>query len=268
MKQSTAFLLAAMIGLAGSGGQAFAQSGAAGAPKVAVHPAIEPAALDLVKAMSDKLAAAKTLSFVAQGSFDLPARTGQPLFYLTRSDVLLQRPDKLRVIVPGDGPPSEFYYDGSKVSVFQPGADLVATANMSGNLDSMLEAIYERAGIYFPFVDFISTDPYKTLTTGLTHAFVIGKSQLVDNTTTDVVAISTRDVSLQIWIGSDDKLPRLVWATMTSESGMPRHMVQFSDWKLDGAAPGQNAFQPKTGDKTKQIGLARPDVQASAKPKP
>jgi hypothetical protein len=232
----------------------------------AAHPAIEPGALTLLKAASEKLAAAKTISFHALGAFDVPARNGQPLFYYTRSEVLLARPNKLRVIVPGDGPPSEFYFDGEAVAVLTPKEDLIALANVPGTLDEMLEKIYKKAGIYFPFVDILVSDPYKALTTGLTNAFVIGKSSLVGGVVTDVLSISDKNVHLQIWIGEKDKLPRLIWATAADGSEKPRHMVEFSNWKLNGDS-AKESFAPKKTAKTKQIPFARPD-EAKAETKP
>ncbi|WOJ90551.1 DUF2092 domain-containing protein [Methylocapsa polymorpha] len=289
MKHLGVLFLAAALGFVGLGTSAFAQKApkpaatpsekspspndkaptAAPAPASsdAAHPAIEPAALEILKAASDKLSHAKSISFVARGAFDVPARNGQPLFYLTRSEVLLVRPNKLRVIVPGDGPPSEFYYDGKEVAVFTPYADLIATANVSGNLDQALRAIYEKAGIYFPFVDFIVADPYKTLTEGLTSAFVIGKSKLVGDTTTDIVSISDPHVHLQIWIGSEDKLPRLIWATAADSPEKPRHSVEFSDWRLEGGAASKEAdFKPHTTASTRRIPFGRPDAEPAPKP--
>ena len=228
----------------------------------AAHPAIEPAALDILKAASEKLASAKSISFHALGAFDVPARNGQPLFYFSRSDVLLARPNKLRVIVPGDGPPSEFYFDGSTVAVLTPKEDLIAVAAVPGNVEEMLGKIYEKAGIYFPFVDFLVSDPYKALTTGLKSAFVIGKSTLVGGTTTDVLSISDENVHLQIWIGAEDKLPRLIWATDASSADKPRHMVEFSDWKLNGDVTGE-FFAPKRTATTKEIPFARPEEAGS-----
>ena len=65
--------------------------------------------------MADKLAAAKSMSFTALTIFESPDRTGLPLAYTTLSQVTMQRPDKLKVISPGDGPRTEFYYDGKTV---------------------------------------------------------------------------------------------------------------------------------------------------------
>jgi hypothetical protein len=252
-------------------GQEFAQAGPktqAGprAPqREAAHPVIEPAALDILKAASDKLAAAKSISFTAIGAFDVPARNGQPLFYFTRSELLLVRPNKLRVIVPGDGPPSEFYFDGTKAAVFTPKTDLIAIMDSPGNVEQMLAAIYEKAGLYFPFVDVIVADPYKALTEGLTSAFVIGKSHVVGGTETDSIAISDPRVHLQIWIGSEDKLPRLIWASAANAPEKPRHVVEFSNWKLNSEVPEDSAFSPPAAASAKQIPFGRPDAPLPAK---
>lgn len=82
---------------------------------------------------------------------------------------------------------------------------------------------------------------------------MIGKSNVVDNTDTDIIAISDPDVHLQIWIGADDKLPRLIWATAADSTEKPRHMVEFSDWDLDGDIPEDSAFAPHTTESTRQI---------------
>lgn len=257
--------LGVIVLLAFALGTALSSRACAATQEDAAHPAIEPAALEILKAASQKLAQAKRISFAARSAFDLPARDGNPLFYFTKAEVLLERPDKLRVIVPGDGPPSEFYFDGTNVAVLTPKADLIAMTEAPGSLESMLDSIYKKAGIYFPFVDFIVADPYKALTDGLTRAFVIGKSEVVGNTETDVIAISDKQAHLQIWIGSKDKLPRLIWATSPGAPEKPRHMVEFLDWKLDGAAPKGAAFSPHVKASTKKIPFGRPDAAPAAK---
>jgi hypothetical protein len=259
MKQFGVLLLLAALNFFAVEG-AFAETGHATAPSDSAHPAIEPAALDILKAASEKLASAKRISFVAHGAFDVPARNGQPLFYHTRSEVLLVRPNKLRVIVPGDGPPSEFYFDGAKVAVFTPRADLIASADAPGSVEQMLAAIYEKAGIYFPFVDFIVADPYKTLTEGLTSAFVIDKSTVVGDTTTNIISICK--CICRFGSAQRTSCPGSL-AADTSEK--PRHVVEFSDWKLDGKAPKDSAFVPHTTASTRQIPFAQPTVAAPAK---
>ena len=123
------------------------------------HPAIEPAALEMLKAMSQRLAGAKSMSFTAVTTYEAPARDGQPLYYSTLSQVALQRPNKLRVITPGDGPPSDFYYDGKTMMAYSPGADLVAVADAPPTIEAAMQAAYDKAAIYFPFAEVIVGDP-------------------------------------------------------------------------------------------------------------
>ena len=133
-----------------------------------VEPVLEPKALELLKAASDRLAAARAMRFTAVISYESPSRLGPPLVYTTTSEVTLQRPDKLRVITPGDGPASEFYYDGKTMMAFEPAANLVAVAEAPPTIDAALKAAYDTAAIYFPFTDVIVADPYKGIADGLT----------------------------------------------------------------------------------------------------
>src|SRR5690242_12196689 len=61
------------------------------------RPQLEPKAVEILKAMSDRLAAARTMTFTAVAMYEAPARTGQPLAYTTLSEVTVQRPDRLKV---------------------------------------------------------------------------------------------------------------------------------------------------------------------------
>jgi hypothetical protein len=70
---------------------------------------LEPHAVDILKQACARLAAARSMSFTAVVSYESPSRLGPPLVYSTRSEVTMQRPDKLKVVTLGDGPPSDFY---------------------------------------------------------------------------------------------------------------------------------------------------------------
>lgn len=218
---------------------------------------IEPKALTLLKDMSETLAKANAISFTVRRAFDEPAANGQPLFYTIQSNVDLHRPDKLRIITPGDGPASEFYYDGKEMAVFLPDANLLAVEIAPPKLDDMLEAAYTKAGLYFPFVDFIVADPYAAITEGLKSAFVMGKSKVVGGVETDIVAIASKDIQAQIWIGSQDKLPRLVWLNPVKGAAKPRSMIEFSNWRLN-APVAAELFRPAAADKAGKIKFAKP----------
>ncbi|HEX3349775.1 MAG TPA: DUF2092 domain-containing protein [Acetobacteraceae bacterium] len=239
-------------------------AGAATAPDLGLRVELEPKAIELLKAMSDKLSAAKAMTFTAVATYESPDRTGEPLAYTTLSEVTLQRPDKLKVITPGDGPPSEFYYDGKTAMAYEPQAGLVAVAQVPPTIDAMLKSAYDTAAIYFPFTDVIVADPYKDIAGDLKIAFMIGQSRVVGGVATDIVGLVTNDVHMQVWIGTDDKLPRMMRATFAGEPGAYRHLVEFSNWNLNPTiAP--DAFASSAAANAKQIEFARPDrVPAAA----
>lgn len=226
-------------------------------------PDLEPKAIELLKAVSERLAAAHTLSFTAVQLAESPSRQGPPLAYATKTDATLQRPDKLRVITSGDGPVSEFYYDGKKMMAYAPAENLLAVADAPPTIDAMLETAYRSAGIFFNFTDLIVADPYKDMSEGLTLAYYIGQSHVVAGTTTDMVAYIDNGVFIQLWIGAEDKLPRMVRAIFLDDPERLRGQVEFSNWQLDTAVP-PDAFTPSDIADAKRIPFAH--LQAEPKP--
>jgi hypothetical protein len=219
---------------------------------------LEPKALSIVKAACDRLAAAHSMQFTAVVTYENPSRLGPPLAYTTKSEVTMVRPDKLRVITLGDGPRSEFYYDGKTVMAFAPVENLVAIAPAPPTIDATLEEADHSAAIYFPFSDVIVTDPYKDLAEGLRVAFYIGQSVVVGGTTTDIVAYVNDNVFLQIWIGTEDKLPRMLRAVFRDDPSRLRNQLDLSDWKIDPEIPA-DAFSSRQAAAAKRIAFARPD---------
>jgi hypothetical protein len=221
------------------------------------QPTLEPRAMDLLKATSAKLAAAKSMSFTAEAGYEYPSKLGPPIVYTTRYDVTMQRPDKLRILMPGDGPASEYYYDGKTAIAYAPAENLAAVAGAPPTIDAALEAAYKNAGIFFPFEDLLVADPYKAMTNGAVLAFYIGPSGVVGGVKTDMVAWANNDVFLQIWIGTDDKLPRRIRAMYRADPMALRHEVVLSDWKIDPAVT-PDMFTSATAQSAGRMAFAAP----------
>jgi len=229
-------------------------------------PSLEPKALDILKAASSRLAAARTMKFTAVHFYESPSRHGHPLAYTTKSEVTLQRPDKLRVIMPGDGAASEFYYDGKKMMAYAPAENLVAVADAPGTLDAALKQAYDSAAIYFPFADWIVADPYKEMSDGMPLAYYIGQSKVVGGTTTDMVAYIDHGVFIEAWIGADDKLPRLLHATYLEDPERLRHTLVLSDWQLDPTFPADTFTSAKAAS-ANPMPFAHPHPETSPEAK-
>ena len=271
---------ALVVGLLATGGVA-AQSpplAKAAAPaqvakpaKKSVKPAfkmvLEPRAMELLKATSARLAAARSMSFTATVNYEYPSKLGPPIAYTMRYDVTMQRPDKLKVSMPGDGPASEFYYDGKAMIAYAPAENLVAVADASATIDAALKAAYDMAAIYYPFTDLVVADPFAALTDGAILAFYIGSSGVVGGTKTDIVAWANDDVFLQIWIGVDDQLPRRIRAIYRTDPLELRHEMELSNWQLDGPI-AQDTFASQKAQAAKRIAFSSPAAAPTPGAKP
>jgi hypothetical protein len=85
----------------------------------------------------------------------------------------------------------------------------------------------------------------------------------VGGTRTDVVAVVSDEVFMQIWIGADDKLPRRLRATYRGDPLLLRHQVDLSDWKLDPVVAAE-AFASVNAANARKIALAAPRGLAAA----
>jgi hypothetical protein len=230
---------------------------AAKAAVTAARMELEPRAIEILKASSARLAAARTMKFTAIVSYESASRVGPAIVYTTRSDIVLQRPDKLRIITPGDGPTSEFYYDGKVIMAFAPAENLVAVADAPPTIDAALQFANASAAIFFPFTDVMVADPYRDIEGTLRVAFYVGQSNVVGGTTTDMVVFASDEVFVQIWIGTEDKLPRQFRAVYRNDRARFRHQMELSNWQIDSEiAPG--TFTTKNALSAARIAFAHP----------
>jgi len=135
---------------------------------------------------------------------------------------------------------------------FAPAENLVAIAPAPPTIDAALEAAYHSAAIYFAFTDVTVADPYNDLAPGLKLAYYIGQSHVVGGTTTDMVGYIGDGVFVQIWIGAEDKLPRVLRAIYLDDPLQLRHRLEISNWQLDLTIPA-NAFASSRASSAKHI---------------
>jgi hypothetical protein len=252
-------LAASLTFVVGANAQA-APAKASAARSKAVKPAppeLEAQVMDLLRGMSKALTTPSSMAFTAVATYESPTSIGPPLAFTTVSEVLVQRPNRLRVITSGDGRASEYYYDGKTLTAFAPSENLVAVAPAPPTIDAMLEAAFKDAAIYFPFADVLGADPFKNITEGVTKTFYVGPSTAVGGTTTDVIAVVSDEVFMQIWIGADDKLPRRLRATYRGDPLLLRHQVDLSNWKLDPVVAA-DAFASVNAANARRIPFAAP----------
>lgn len=204
----------------------------ANAPAATPSGTVDQKALALLKRMSDTLASAKSFTYQSSAIIEVPSKTGQLLTLFTDADVALMRPDKLRARLTGEAPPFNFYYNGKSVSAFAPVTKTFSTKKAPATIDAMLPDLENETGIRFATAPLLLSNPYRVLTRGLTSAVVVGPS-MVRGTLCDHLAFRSPGINWEIWIaGSGSPLPRRLAVTFTDRPGLPRTLVEFSNWNL------------------------------------
>jgi hypothetical protein len=252
-------------------GMAAAQQAAPSAPPAAAPGASaaqiqlvkDPRALAALKAMSDRLAAAKSLTFHAHNSVPMLGPNLQWVTLLGTARVALERPNKLFIERGGDQTPIEVYYDGKTFALHEPRAKLFAEAPAPATVDATLAELLGPSLAGFPYLELLLADPYAALTASLGGALYVGHST-VDGVKTEHLAFRGPGVDWEIWIGAEDRLPRLVQAKYVDLGKAPAITTRFTDWKLDAPIPASTFTLGKAAG-AQQIELARP--AAPVKPK-
>ena len=209
--------------------------------KVEQHPAnpapapvIEQYALDRLKQMSEKLTSTKAFTYRSNNFMEVQAAaTGQFLTFFVDTEVALQRPNKLRANVFGDVPGFQFYFDGAKVSAFDPQKNVHSVSGPLATIDEMLEFVTTRAHINFPSADFMYSDPYAVMTKNLSHAIVVGPS-MVNGVPCEHFAYMEPGLNWEIWIENGKRaLPLRLAMTYKQVPNFPRFMIEYKDWNLN-----------------------------------
>src|SRR5262249_33202579 len=136
-------------------------------------------------------------------------------------------------------------------------------------IDAALEKMFTISGTYFPFTDVVVADPWGDMSKGLTGAFYVSESVLVGGVTTDVVAYEDDGVFIQMWIGKEDKPPRMGRDQFHDEPLQLRQSVQSTDWQLDPAVPsdGFTTVKAAAADRIQfSHPSMKPDTPAAAHP--
>ena len=204
-------------------------------------------ALDMLKSMSDTLASARTLSFKARGLVPFTAPTGQYISLFASSRVVMQRPDKLFVESRGDLFPSDIYYDGKTLTAVGVDKNFYAQREAPGaTIDSIIQREQPGSDTLAPFVELLVSDPYAVFAKDVASALLVGQS-MIGGLKTDHLAFTGKGIDWEVWIGTADKLPRLMVVSYREGERQPTFTVEFSDWNIDAPAPARtfNAAIPK-----------------------
>ena len=208
---------------------------------LAAQPDLDPEALSILKATTDAITGANSFSFRARVTRDRLATNDQLVTYFNEDTVTVSRPDKVRIDVDGEHHNVQFIFDGKTVTLFDPETKLYSSHSAPHTIDGMLEAV-DKQGIHFPIRNLLQSKPYDSLVEGIQSAYIIGRVNINQKTFIHLV-FTEASADWQLWVEPGDKpVLRGMIVIYKTQPGMPRIVMDFSDWNLN-AQPEASLFE-------------------------
>ena len=212
----------------------------------------------LLKAMSDFLAAQKTLSVGFDTVFEVVTPTDQKLGLASSGTATLARPDKIRVARSGGFADFEILYDGKTLTFLGKNANLYTQIAAPGTVDQLIDTLQDKYNRPMPGADLLMTNSYDELMQGVYDLKDLG-SGVINGVECDTLAFRKNDVDWQIWIAQGERpYPCRFVITSKLANEDPQYTIQFRDWKF-GNDVAADDFAFKNASNAKQVALK--DVQ-------
>jgi hypothetical protein len=185
----------------------------------------------LLKAMTDYVAAQKTLSFEYDASLDVVTRDEQTLTLASSGTVTLSRPDKIRATRAGGFADVEMNFDGKTLTILGKNLNLYAQEEVPGTLAHLVDELRFKHNRPLPAADLLLPDAYEALMHDVVDVKDLG-SGVVGGVECDFLAFRAKEVDWQIWIAHGER-PYPCRYTITTKDlpGSPQYTVQIRDWK-------------------------------------
>jgi hypothetical protein len=222
---------------------------------------IDPGAMATLNKMGTYLRSLKAFQVKSVQTTDDVLDNGQTIQSDSVVDVLVVRPNQLRVEIKSDDKHRLFFYDGKTFTVYAQLVNYYATVPAPHTIGELVDQLDEKYAIEMPLVDlFMWGTPQSSAEKEITSAIDVGPSS-VEGTSCEQYAFHQEGLDWQIWIQQGDyPLPRKLILTTLTDDARPRHS-QVLTWNL---APSFNdaAFMFDPPQDAQKIAIA--EVTASA----
>jgi len=205
-------------------------------------------ARSLLKAMSDYLAAQKSISLAYDSVFEVVSADHQKLQIAMSGTVDLSRPDKLRTTRKTGFSDTETIYDGKTLTFFGKGKNAYMQADVTGTTDAVIDQLRDKFHRQLPGADLLGSNVYDALMTDVTDVKDLG-SGVIDGKECDHLAFRAKDTDWQIWIAQGGQpYPCRYVITSKGVDQAPEFTMTVRDWKASTAASSSDySFKPPSG---------------------
>lgn len=230
-------------------------------------------AREILSKMADALSQAAGFSVMVRSSYDAVQEDGQHIEFGEKRNILLQRPDRLRVDVErSDGDKGLVIFDGQTITAFKANDKVYAQVEKAGSVDNAIVHLVRDLQTPFPLARmFLSTFSGDIEKWAESVSYV--EDDLLTNPPTDHLAGRAADVDFQVWVAQGElPLPQRIILTYRNEPGQPQFRADFIDWALEPEADAARFTFAPPEDAEKILFLAPvrqgspPVVQEGGKP--
>jgi hypothetical protein len=194
----------------------------------------EAEAKDLLKAMSDYLAAQKNISFAYDADFEVVTKDGQKLLLANSGTLDLSRPDKIRASRGAGFANVEMVFDGKTLSMLGKDENVYVQVETPGTIEQLTDFLRDKFHKPLPGADLLSPNVYDVLMADVTDVKDLG-SGVIGGTECDHLAFRTKEVDWQIWIAQGARpYPCRYVITSKQVDQAPQYSVEIRDWKTGG----------------------------------
>ena len=235
-------------------------------PAVASSPESQDAKALLMR-MADLLAKTKAFSVKMSARYDVVQDSGQKIKFGAVRQVLIDRPNHLRVeLERSDGEKFTIYFNGKDLIFFSPKENVFTKVEKQGSVDDMLRYVVQDLQTPIPLSLLLATSIKEELGKRTAEVDYVEQTN-IEGKPADHVAGRMADVDFQVWLTQGEQpLPLRVVITYKTDAGEPQFSANLSDWNL---APkiedGAFAFSPPAGAEAIPLMVRVPAAAAQQK---
>jgi hypothetical protein len=195
-------------------------------------PAVDPAAVQTLKRMTDFLDGLQRFSVKTESVIEELHVSGHRVDYDLAATVTVKRPNKLRAARASGLMDQRFFYDGRTLTLYNPSKKVYATQPAPDKIETMIDFARETVGILLPAADLLYRNAFPLLIQDVTLAMLVGKT-VVGGVKCDHLLFSRPGVDFQVWVAEGQRpWPRKYVVTETDTPSRLSITTVLSDWNL------------------------------------
>ena len=197
---------------------------------LAQNPAVDPAAVRILKRMTDFMDGLQKFSVKTQNTIEDEYGSGHRIERDLAASVTVKRPNKLVAMRSGSLMNQRFFYDGKTLTLYNPSINVYGAKPAPPTIEKMIDFARETVGILLPAADLLYRNAFPLLMQDVNLAAVVGKA-FVGGVRCDHLLFSRPGVDFQVWV-AEGKRPFPHKYVVTETPSMLAITTVLSDWNL------------------------------------